>query len=541
MSLGKLTSEVATVRAALEQIAAVETRSNGVLVRGELGSGRETVLRELRELSRPGAPFVVLDVAAVPPLLLESTLFGHEQHTFTGGHVVRRGVFETVESGTLVLREIAAIPLELQPKLVRVLESREFRRVGSRTMNRFTGRVCSTTHCALEELVSIGWFRPELLAAIARDADVTLPPLRERIADLPAVLARHGITLDAALLDRVSRLSWRGNFPQVEAFVRMLGKRAPKEAITELELLEAIEDNPADVGSRLVYGDLLAARGDPRGELIQLQTRMAESSDHKMLAAERKLLEANHKVWTIAVDEVASTPAMPARASFVRGFVDHVTLEAPVLRRMDAVLRAAPLLTRITATGDTDSDTWVSPRLSQLQALELTMPTLGWPALAMLAVCPYLHGLRTLELGSDGDRVSDDFELRQIGIEALATSPHLAGVTTLALISYQLDVTNLATLLAGRWRLAALILRTAGLGPTELTAFADPGARELRSLDLTGSSIHVGSARVLAGAASLTNLTTLRVDCFDADSREILLASSVLARTRIYDGSVAIR
>ncbi len=512
--LGGVQSGTPQMRAVFDLLRAIAPLHEGVLLRGELGSGRQTLARALHDLARPNQPFVVVDVASIASQLLESVLFGHEYSTFTGAQVVKRGVFETAASGTVLLHEVAAIPYDLQPKLLRVIERREFRRVASSPMRPFTGRIVSTTHCELDELVAAHSFDGALRAALARDAEVAIPPLRARVADLPSLLA--GLALDATSIARLSRLSWPGNLRQLEAFVRTIGHGVPPvDAVTELELLEAIEESPDDDSSRLVLGDLLARRGDPRGELIQVQCRLAQNrDDRKIRAAERKLLEGHHKTWERSVLDVASTPALASQVTFERGFADAITIEADALRRFDAVVRVAPLVTEVHVRGELGSNTWISPLLRRLRTLDVQVPTLGAPAVGDLARCRYLTGVRSLGLTS-GHVVAahDDPELRAVGIEALATSPHLAGVTTLALRQYELSADNLATLLGDRalWHLSELVLIGAALGPAEITA--------------------------LVAAPRAGQLQTLRLDPLDDAARTILLASPELRGVTLLDES----
>lgn len=446
-SFGGAASTSPVMHALFDKLRDLAPLDEPVLLRGEYASGRETLARAMHDAARPGTPFIVVDLASIPIALIESTLFGLESGSFTGAHVIRRGPFEDAERGTVVLREIGTLPWDLQPKVMRLLETRQFRRVGSNHMRPFNGRVVATTHTALDELS----FRHDLRAMLSHQLEV--PPLRERIADLPLLLAEAGRELDADLIARLSRLAWRGNFADWKASVAVAC-----EDVTERELLQTIEEDPDDDGARLVYADALEARADLRGELIHLQVRLAQREDHKLRAAEKKLLQTHGKTFAAPVIATAMTPVHAPVVTFERGFVSAIALEGEALRKLDVITHAAPLLTRVIAHGFLESASWTSPALRRLRAIEVTIQTLGETAVVALAGCRYLTGLRSLTLSAGTTPVPDDAELRQLGVTALAMSPHLAGVTELSLDGYRLDAVNLATLLgdAARWRLATL-------------------------------------------------------------------------------------
>ncbi|MDW8281878.1 MAG: sigma 54-interacting transcriptional regulator [Myxococcales bacterium] len=173
--------------ALLEKIAPTDLR---VLITGETGTGKEMVARALHQASpRRDRPLVVLDCGAIPRELTESTLFGHEKGAFTGAVQQHRGVFEQAQGGTLLLDEIGELPLELQPKLLRVLENQELKRVGGDRVIKIDVRVLAATHRDLRLMVSAGTFREDLYFRLSV-ITVELPPLRERREDIPR-LAEH--------------------------------------------------------------------------------------------------------------------------------------------------------------------------------------------------------------------------------------------------------------------------------------------------------------------------------------------------------------
>ena len=184
-----------------------------VMITGETGTGKEVIARAIHNHSpRKNKPFVVLDCSAIPKDLIESTLFGHEKGSFTGAIGQHRGAFEQAQGGTIFLDEIGELDLGLQPKLLRVLEQRELKRVGGDRTVKFDARVIAATNRDLRQMVSTGTFREDLyfrLSVIHLD----LPPLRERPDDVPAL---------------------------VETFLRELGERSGRSLRVSAEAMQAL-------------------------------------------------------------------------------------------------------------------------------------------------------------------------------------------------------------------------------------------------------------------------------------------------------------
>ncbi len=191
-----------------------------VLISGETGTGKELASRAVHtRSSRRERPFVVFDCGAAPEALIESELFGHNRGAFTGAIEARPGVFEQANGGTIFLDEIGELPLELQPKLLRVLEQREVRRVGANKTMAIDVRVVAATNRDLRTEVEEGRFREDLYYRLAV-VEMTMPPLRERAEDVP-VLAQHLLkrsphnanvsAISADVLDLFERYRWPGN------------------------------------------------------------------------------------------------------------------------------------------------------------------------------------------------------------------------------------------------------------------------------------------------------------------------------------------
>ncbi len=214
----------------LNQVRTVAATDSTVLILGETGSGKELVARALHNLSdRRERTFVKLNCAAIPTGLLESELFGHEKGAFTGAIATKIGRFELADRGTLFLDEVGEIPLELQVKLLRVLQEQEFERLGSTRTIRVNVRVISATNRDLEQLVENREFRSDLYYRL-NVFPVTVPPLRERAEDIPA-LVRHFAqkfalrmkkrieTIPAEAMKVLQQYAWPGNVRELENFI----------------------------------------------------------------------------------------------------------------------------------------------------------------------------------------------------------------------------------------------------------------------------------------------------------------------------------
>jgi len=245
-SFGTLVGSSVPLRTAFAQLAKAAAKDVTVLLTGESGTGKSEAAELLHEQSgRAAKPLRVVDCAAVPANLLESELFGHERGAFTGAIQRRVGVFEEAEGGTVFLDEVGELPLELQPKLLRVLEAREVRRLGANRYLPVDVRVVAATNRDLRAEVNVGRFRPDLYFRLAV-LTVRLPPLRERPGDIPLIAKQllGRLTLDEetrralaepAFLSRLQLSPWPGN-------VRELRNHLERCAALQEALQPATED-----------------------------------------------------------------------------------------------------------------------------------------------------------------------------------------------------------------------------------------------------------------------------------------------------------
>jgi formate hydrogenlyase transcriptional activator len=223
----EIIGESVALKRVLHEVETVAPTDSAVLVCGETGTGKELIARAIHNLSqRRESTFVKLNCAAIPTGLLESELFGHERGAFTGAIAQRVGRFELADRGTLFLDEVGDIPLELQPKLLRVLQEQEFERLGSTRTKRVDVRLVAATNRNLEEMVAAGKFRNDLYYRL-NVFPITLPSLRERPEDIPA-LVRYFVqkfarrmnkridTIPADAMTALSRYAWPGNVRELE-------------------------------------------------------------------------------------------------------------------------------------------------------------------------------------------------------------------------------------------------------------------------------------------------------------------------------------
>jgi len=230
MNFDEIVGEAPALRAVLKQVETVAPTDSTVLISGETGTGKELIARAIHNLSpRRERTFVKVNCAAIPTGLLESELFGHERGAFTGAIAQRIGRFELANGGTIFLDEVGDIPLELQPKLLRVLQEQEFERLGGSRTIRVDVRLVAATNRDLSEMVAARTFRSDLYYRL-RVFPLVMPPLRERQEDIPA-LVRYFVekyarrmnrtidTIPAETLHLLVNYPWPGNIRELENLI----------------------------------------------------------------------------------------------------------------------------------------------------------------------------------------------------------------------------------------------------------------------------------------------------------------------------------
>lgn len=234
---------VQSVRRLMEQVA---DKDVSVLITGESGTGKEVVARNLHYHSpRRGKPFVPVNCGAIPAELLESELFGHEKGAFTGAITSRIGRFEMAEGGTLFLDEIGDMPLNMQVKILRVLQERTYERVGSSRTQSADVRVIAATHKHLEDMIETGDFREDLYYRL-NVFPIEMPALRDRVEDIPLLInelisrmekeKRGSVRLNSAAIMSLFRHNWPGNVRELANLVERLAIMHPYGVIGVQEL-----------------------------------------------------------------------------------------------------------------------------------------------------------------------------------------------------------------------------------------------------------------------------------------------------------------
>jgi DNA-binding NtrC family response regulator len=249
--LGNIVGKSVKMREIFDIIEKIAPTAATVIIEGETGTGKEVVAQTIHELSdRSDEPFTVFDCGAVPPNLIESELFGHEKGSFTGAVMARKGLFEQAEGGTIFLDELGELALDLQPKLLRVLEQREVRRVGSNEPSPVDVRVIAATNRKLEEEVEAGRFREDLFYRLSV-VRLTLPELSERREDIP-LLVKHFLhsmrfnkdddgehkveSISREALEALEAYDWPGNVRELVNIVERACSFAETDCITVSDL-----------------------------------------------------------------------------------------------------------------------------------------------------------------------------------------------------------------------------------------------------------------------------------------------------------------
>jgi DNA-binding NtrC family response regulator len=300
-----------------EQISRVAGTGVTVFVTGESGTGKEVVAQTVHDLSRRRKrPFLAVNCGAISPNLIESEIFGHEKGSFTGADRQHQGFFERAHGGTLFLDEITEMPLELQVKLLRVLETGRFMRVGSTQSQEADVRIIAATNRSPQQAVASGKLREDLLYRL-NVFPIELPPLRDRLADVP-LLAEHFLNLigqqegkkkrfDPSAIARLSAHRWPGNVRELRnavqrAYVMAVGERIDDEWLPEViggtPAPLAVEEPANDVATAAAAPTARSAAGSPSISL-PIGTSMADAERAIILATLRH--HHHHKERTAAV------------------------------------------------------------------------------------------------------------------------------------------------------------------------------------------------------------------------------------------------
>ena len=271
------------IKAVIEQVADSELT---VLIRGESGTGKEIVARMLHSLSsRKSGPFVKVNCAAIPHELLEAELFGYEKGAFTGAHKTKPGRFEMANKGTIFLDEIGDMPLELQSKLLQVLEQYEFMRVGGIKTIKVDTRIVCATNRELEKALKEGTIREDLFYRL-NEVTLILPPLRERKEDIPlliehflqkyyALYSKNYRPLSPATLELLQDFDWPGNVRQMENLIKQVVVREDENVLRDAIQSRSVESGSPPISTHPV--------SDPKNFSLKIRVGVAVASEEKAL------------------------------------------------------------------------------------------------------------------------------------------------------------------------------------------------------------------------------------------------------------------
>lgn len=303
-----------TMKRLFAQIQSVAKTEAPVLARGESGTGKELVAHAIHlESSRSEHPFVAVNCSAIPENLIESELFGHAKGAFTGAHKARKGLFEQAHRGSLFLDEIAELPLTVQAKLLRVLETKKFKRVGDNIETKVDVRIITATHKSLREAVSEGSFRQDLMYRL-RVVPLFIPPLRERPEDIEFLLqyfiddanTQHSnkiLTIDATARAALMQHAWPGNVREIRNIVDYAFAIGCRNTLT-------LNDLPPEFSDDLDHQALTDLTEDPT-------TSISDPPQANVLFSERDRIAAALKQANDKVGEAASLLGM-SRATLWR-------------------------------------------------------------------------------------------------------------------------------------------------------------------------------------------------------------------------------
>lgn len=284
------------VRELLDQCRQAASTSYPVLLTGETGTGKEILAGAIHSaaFSNGHAPYVKLNCTAIPDNLLESELFGHEKGAFTGAVTAKKGKFELASGGSILLDEIGEMDLKMQSKLLRVLEEKEFERLGGTRMQVMDTRVIASTNADLPSLCQQGKFRSDLYYRLST-IEIRVPPLRERVSDVPRLVEhfvqREGLPVhfSPAAMEALMAYSWPGNVRQLRNIVLRLGINAGGQTIDSSKIEAALHTSPAPKPAASVAPPATAPSGSRMEELERtaIEAALAECGFNQTEAARR--------------------------------------------------------------------------------------------------------------------------------------------------------------------------------------------------------------------------------------------------------------
>ncbi len=293
MGFEQIIGNSSALKHVLELVETVAPSDSTVLLLGETGTGKELIARAVHERSRRSAKtFVKLNCAAIPTGLLESELFGHEKGAFTGAIIQKVGRMELADQGTLFLDEVGDIPIEIQPKLLRALQEREFERLGSTHTRKVNVRLVAATNCNLQKMVADRQFRSDLFYRL-NVFPIRIPPLRERREDIPVLVAffvqkfarqlqKRIDSIPVATMKALTAWEWPGNIRELENFIeraviltRGQSLAAPLAELRKLTTDEHVPESPqrgADDIARIVRETIASLKDkSPKSEHVKRQ------------------------------------------------------------------------------------------------------------------------------------------------------------------------------------------------------------------------------------------------------------------------------
>ncbi|MFN7825073.1 MAG: sigma-54 interaction domain-containing protein [Pseudobdellovibrionaceae bacterium] len=311
------TSKIMQSLAELVRLASISDAN--VLITGETGSGKELVARGLHlGSSRHNQPFIPINCAAIPENLLESELFGHAKGAFTGASKARKGLFEEAEGGTLFLDEIGDLPLNLQTKILRVLQDRQVRAVGSTCLHKVNVRVVAATHCDLSSMIQTKAFREDLFYRL-NVIPIRVPSLRERREDIPLlaekiigkISKKNGTTpkpLSDEALKELCSYCWPGNVRELEnlierALVMNVGSQLESRDFHEIAQYSKITSKGSPETESLSLADL--EKNHIKSILQKTQNRKDQAA--KILGISIRTLSRKERILGLENHEAKST------------------------------------------------------------------------------------------------------------------------------------------------------------------------------------------------------------------------------------------